>query len=85
MPYIPETNRDNLEQRYESPGHPGELNFVISRLLDEYVKTKGVSYSTYNEIVGVLECAKLEFYRRLVVGYEEQKLNENGDVYTLVK
>jgi len=31
--------------------------------------------------MGALEGAKLEFYRRVVVPYEEKKMKENGDVY----
>jgi hypothetical protein len=32
----------------------------------------------------VLECAKLELYRRIVAAYEDEKIAdpENGDVYT---
>jgi broad-specificity NMP kinase len=37
-------------------------------------------YHKYNAAVGVLECAKLELYRRLVSGYEDTKIIENGDV-----
>lgn len=32
-------------------------------------------------MVGALECAKLELYRRIAIPYEEQKIQENGDVY----
>jgi hypothetical protein len=41
----------------------------------------GQSYSIINDIVGVLECAKMEFYRRVAVPYEDKKRTENGDVY----
>jgi len=42
---------------------------------------KGVKYATLNTVIGVLECAKLELYRRVVADYEDQKCEENGDVY----
>jgi len=32
------------------------------------------------DVLGALECAKLEFYRRLVAVYEDVKIRENGDV-----
>ena len=32
-------------------------------------------------LVGVLECAKLELYRRLAAPYEDLKIEDNGDVY----
>ena len=40
-----------------------------------------VSYSLINEVTGALENAKLEFYRRVVVPYEDMKIKINGDVY----
>ena len=33
-------------------------------------------------LVGVLDCVKMELYRRAAVAYEEQKMKENGDVST---
>jgi len=30
--------------------------------------------------MGVLECVKQEFYRRRAVPYEEEKIEENGDI-----
>ena len=38
-------------------------------------------YYHYNQLIGVLECAKLELYRRLVTPYEDIKITDNGDVY----
>ena len=60
---------------------PGELNYLITILLKEYIEREGLSYATLNECIGVLECAKLELYRRVAAGYEDQKCEENGDVY----
>ena len=58
----------------------GDLNYVITRLCHEFLNKKGEKYSIYNTIIGVLECAKLELYRRKVSFYEEKKIKENGDV-----
>jgi hypothetical protein len=55
----------------------GELNYVVTKLL------KGVyplRYYHINKAIGVLECAKLEFYRRVAAPYEDIKIKENGDV-----
>ena len=79
MPYISEQNREDLKRRY--PITPGELNYYLTLLLKEYIKNKGLSYQTINDIVGALEGAKLEFYRRVVAPYEDKKIQENGDVY----
>lgn len=59
----------------------GQLNFAISTLLINYIATKKLSYQTINDIIGALEGAKMEFYRRVAVPYEEQKIKENGDIY----
>lgn len=61
---------------------PGELNYIITQLINTYLDDyENVGYTELNEVIGVLECAKLELYRRLVAPYEDQKIAENGDVY----
>ena len=59
----------------------GQLNYVISRIISRLVIKFGVKYSTLNEMIGVLECAKLEIYRRLAVPHENQAKERNGDVF----
>ncbi len=80
MPYLSEADKAALEAR-ESFEKAGELNYVITTFCIDYIQSKGLSYATINDIVGALESAKLEFYRRVAVPYEEQKKFENGDVY----
>ena len=80
MPYIPQNRREEVAHTGEYQT-PGELNYEISFLLNEYIKQHGLSYSTINDIVGALEGAKLEFYRRVAAPYEEKKIKDNGDVY----
>lgn len=78
MPYIKKSDRlDAVTQ----PRSVGELNYAVTRLLRSYMAVKGPNYQTLNDIVGALECAKVEFYRRIAVPYENAKLAENGDVY----
>jgi hypothetical protein len=84
MPYIPEECRKTLD-----PGcieyvaeTPGELNFQFTALSIQYIQQNGgLSYNTLNEVVGALECAKLELYRRIGAAYEDVKAVQNGDVY----
>jgi hypothetical protein len=47
----------------------------------QYVSDHDLSYRTINDVLGALEGAKLEFYRRVAAPYEDQKIQENGDVY----
>ena len=58
----------------------GDLNYLITSLLNVYLKKKGEKYQTYNDIIGVLECAKIEYYRKHISPYENKKIKENGDV-----
>jgi hypothetical protein len=83
MPYVKKSERARLDAGGEITS-PGELNYRITRMVDEYLTRKGLSYANLNEAIGVLECAKLELYRRIVAGYEDRKLAdpESGDVYT---
>lgn len=63
------------------PETPGELNYKITRLCLEYFKCRGGRYQQINDVVGVLECAKMEFYRRAAAPYEDSKIIIHGDVF----
>lgn len=83
MPYITQQRRLDLAVHPESGATtPGELNYLLTGLCIKYLRDHGTSYATLNAIVGVLECAKQEFYRRIALPYENAKLAENGDVYS---
>ena len=80
MPYIKQKRREELGLR-ALPKNAGELNYLITEELTNYIFLNGESYQTFNDIIGALEGAKLEIYRRLIVPYEDRKARENGDVY----
>lgn len=85
MPYINRNSRADLDIGLRGPETAGELNYCITKLVDAYIAGKdGVSYQNVNEVVGVLECAKLELYRRVAAPYEDVKLAENGEVYSVI-
>lgn len=79
MPYIKQNRRNS--SICPNPINVGEINYQITKILNTYLQDSGVSYQTINDIIGALEGAKLEFYRRIVVPYEDKKIQENGDVY----
>lgn len=82
MPYITQKRRDALMRGYpEQMQGPGELNWKIVEEINLYRRIKGDSYQTFNDIIGALEGAKLEIYRRLVSKLEDEKCQENGDVF----
>ncbi len=81
MPYIDPDARADLAKGVP-PATAGELNYAITRLVDAYlVQRGGVRYAHLNEVVGVLECAKLELYRRLAAPYEDAMRDQSGEVY----
>ena len=77
MPYISEMQRLTLDV----PTNAGELNYLLTCLILDYLALNGTKYQTINDVVGALEGCKLEFYRRLAAPYEDGKIIENGDVY----
>lgn len=79
MPYIKEVDRQELT--FREPKTAGELNYKITQLCTAFILQHGENYGNINSVVGVLECAKMEFYRRLAAPYEDTKIAENGDVY----
>ena len=80
MPYINAERREPLIQSRDAE-NPGELNFLLTREIKTYLARKGLSYGTINDVLGALAGAGQEFYRRVAVPYEDQKIRENGDVY----
>lgn len=93
MPYIPSTDRERYDAKIgalagevarfiteEKKSPSGQLNYIITRLILEVYGDTLPSYTAFNEITGILECAKLEMYRHHVGPYEQVKIVENGDV-----
>jgi len=88
MPYITRDLREKLDPQIETiiwvikhlnvSDYAGVLNYVITRIIGHFTFK---SYSSINRAIGVLECAKLELYRRLAAPHEDQKMKENGDCY----
>jgi hypothetical protein len=66
------------EALWTDENRDGNLNYLVSRIIDETYDTR---YKDLNAAIGVLECIKLELYRRVVAPYEDTKLKQNGEVY----
>lgn len=88
MPYIKQEYRISIEEelntlieamKFDGINGVGDCNYVITKLLQGVLQPK--TYTDMNAVIGVLECAKMEFYRRAAAPYEDQKAGENGDVY----
>lgn len=80
MPYINKDRRKELAECNDGET-AGELNYLLTTVIHHYILDNGLTYQIINDVIGALEGAKLEFYRRIVVPYEDRKIIENGDVY----
>lgn len=81
MPYVPKARRATLAKAGAKANDAGELNYQITRLLVFYTQHHGLKYKTINDIMGALDGAGKEYYRRVAGPYEDGKIAENGDVY----
>lgn len=94
MPYIPKLDRISLDEEinmlqkgllnlvnFDEARLPGPFNYAVSSLIEKTFLREGVSYAKINAAIGVLECIKLELYRKVAAPYEQKKESENGSVY----
>ena len=87
MPYVDKELRDEVDYHLDGVlddlvalDNIGLLNYAITRLCVGYLP-KNAGYKSLNEVLGVLDAAAREYYRRVVAPYEQKKCTENGDVY----
>ena len=88
MPYVkPEVRSvfsealDELRDDIRHGCSAGDLNYLFTEIALAYLQSYGTRYARINDVLGALEGAKLEFYRRLAAPYEDSKIRSNGDVY----
>ena len=85
MPYIPEEDRHDMTHYINLLSiqiiTPGELNYVVSRLLHKAVESDSRNYENMSRYRAALLDAAEEYYRRVMAPYEDEKRRENGDVY----
>lgn len=88
MPYIEKDDKKTLDRsiahistELRKGDFRGRLNYTISSIFSQLIQANGMSYRLINDFIGVLECAKLEAYRRVGIPYEDAKIISNGDIY----
>ena len=94
MPYIKKVRRERfddgitilqeeLKLKSSENDIAGDLHYIIARLLEAVPIACGQltwRYRFINLVIGVLECCKQEFYRRLAGPYEDSCVEYNGDI-----
>lgn len=87
MPYITSELRNAYDQWIEDLINgidtSGELNYVITKLCHELILKQGCCYKVLNNVIGTLECAKLELYKTIIAPYEDLKREEHGPISEL--
>jgi hypothetical protein len=89
MPYILKEKRkvldpairelaDSFTKLNDDGNFAGNLNYAITKLL--YTLYPAPNYQMFNDMIGALECCKLELYRKKTAPYEDVKEKENGPV-----
>lgn len=85
MPYIKNIEREAYASwlgQVPQIQTPGELNYLICQLALKYMQQHGMRYQSLNDVTGAIENAKLEIYRRVAAPYEDEKIAQNGDVFS---
>ena len=75
--------REIAETFAETGAGDGDLNYVLTKVALAWLMYHKPpwGYSLRADVIKAFEAAKLEYYRRVLVPYEEKKIAENGDVY----
>ena len=81
MPHIKPIDRQVFEPVLMAAQTTGQLNFQLTMVVIEYLKSHGLYYDTCNDIVGALDNAKDEFRRLVQHPYEDKKIKESRSVY----
>jgi len=84
MPYIKEERRKSFRTLIKRLAggilNEGEMNYVVFKIMKEWIDIHGKNYKNLSSCISALENSKLEFYRRCVGPYEDEKIIENGDI-----
>jgi len=89
MPYIRKEKREILEPELSAlieklqkitifgRTESGVVTYVIYKIIKELYQD---GWDVMSDGIKILECAKTEFYRRVLAKHEDKKIQENGDV-----
>lgn len=90
MPYIKPAERPQYEELVEELAsilaakphtvRAGHLNYVVSSVVRRMLRKTEGRYKDHNDIMGALICLMLEFYSMDTRPYEDEKIDQNGDI-----
>lgn len=80
MPYVNFDDRGKIATTIPDGLSAGQINFIIADIMDQFIGP-APNYDRINAAIGIMECCKLELYRRIAVPFEDKKMLQNGDVF----
>jgi hypothetical protein len=85
VPYLTPVRKRALDEG-QPPISAGDLTYVLTRTCVAFLRPWGKTrrrprYADYALVLGCLVATILELYRRRIGPYEDERLDENGDVY----
>ena len=90
MPYILQEQRDRLDPMIEHLSKDllehldvGEYNYVMTKLMHEFILKKGIKYKNFSAAKAVLMDARDELSRIPMGFYEDEKIRANGFISEL--
>lgn len=78
MPYITREAVSFLNEN--SPTTKGELNYLITELMVQYLKDNGKNYQNISDVIAAAQDAADEMKRRVLAPHEEAKKNDSNNV-----
>lgn len=86
MPYVKKSQRPKIDAALKNllVLDEGELNYAACILFMRFIDSQegGISYKKISSGLAGLSEAVAEIRRRILTGYEHQKIIENGDIFT---
>ncbi len=90
MPYVTREQRDRLNPLIEPLSKDllenldeGEYNYVMTKLMHEFILKKGIKYKNFCVAKGILMDARDEISRIPMGFYEDEKIRANGFISDL--
>ena len=83
MPYVKQERRPALDKVVDEMGEKnvvvnGDLNYILYAFCKRNIKP---SYNNYKNFCGELRQCATEIERRILAKYEDEKIEQNGDVF----
>jgi len=89
MPYIEDKMKKEMADSINDLSmwiqSKGDLNYVICELVGRFILDDDLTYTKISEKIDAVHDAEAELRRRILVPYEELKIDENGDVPSFIQ